>query len=1334
MRIASFCLLAITLGASSGALMGADSVSILATSPTANEEGLVPGKVTFVRTGSSSPLTVRYRISGSGRSDKHGGYVSNVALSDLGSQYRRNFISPITIADGAPTKVAQFSAQGRGGYITAFNVGFAGTNYDETPPPTVTVTSNNSYGSGGAGAAVVRGYVNSVTLSIAGSNYSQASPPSVTFSGGGAAASAAGHAVVAADGSISSIIVDAAGNGYTSVPSVIIGAPGGGGTQASASANLSYNVAAITVTSGGTGYLDDPETGVVIAAPPAGITATATVLINGSPLDSVTLLDTGYGYPLPTATAANATGTPAVLVPIVDGGEISSIKVQSGGSGYAMPGVTIADLGGTGSGAAARVTVRGRDDLDGGEIIGVTLTNPGTGYSGTANLQISVNSGTGSVITGTVSGGQVVDLQVTSGGRGYTVPLVSVTPHATDLDGMGAIAKATVDDGIIVAVDMVSKGMNYGPVSTVAIDDLNTGFETQGRARVQFAGPDFTAPVGATVDANGDLVGTITFNTGELTKDLELRPLRNGVGGGRTATIEVANPLVNGTYIVDQQSSASVTIADADERASIVVNRPVAYPTPPTQSSAVLPIEVQGRGEWQVEMDGSLRYRRMSFMIQNDPAVGPLAVQSTDYLMAYNSKSIDDTASDFVVAANLERVPPIVSGPAKVGATAIPVASLLDIGAVVSFEDPSDVTNGIYVVTGQVAGTDTTNPAIVITPALKKISCAAGTTRIRRLGKLWNTNSIDLYGYSDYTSKLFFFGFPYASTTARARRSIAINFLQTDDYRVLTPTVGTVTVADSAVTTGLRFGANAGKPVSNGHVEVVLTGAFPTDIDVPFYVLTSSTAVLGTDFAIAGVSTSTRIGTVRVPAGNTTARIEIAPTLTSISEARTVEISLLQSPDYQLAPAGTSPVNPTASVTITPAPKTTDNEDVYLSVSTTVNGAEPSTNGAFRITMTNAAGSPLTGTLTQNLGVSYTATGSAVAGVNYQTLTGNTIIPAGSRFVDVPMIVIDDGRVTPDLSLVVSLTSGAGYQVSSQSNTTVTILDAGPRIRVAATTATATRGGSNGAFTFTNTRVVNRDTVIGYSTTGTAVAGTDYTVLPGSVTIPSGQATAVIQVAALSSALGATAASTVVVTLANDTANPTTYVVDSPKSDTVTIPAATPTGLVTSLGEAISYSVTAVTDAQKPSTNGVFRFSLTNATGTALSGTATAPLSIAYTVGGTAAAGSAYTALSGTAIITTGSRSVDVNVVPINNGTTGTTTVSVTIPVSSWPSSVNTATVNIKDAASSTAAAPIDQSRILPFAGGGGGSSGGCGLGSGLGLVLIGGGLAVATALRRRRR
>jgi hypothetical protein len=906
-------------------------------------------------------------------------------------------------------------------------------------------------------------------------------------------------------------------------------------------------------------------------------------------------------------------------------------------------------------------------------------------------------------------------------------------------------------------VSVTSGGSGYGGTAVTITDPAGTVTSTtctptpwtssnDARVTAIIASPDFTAPSGTAL-SNGNLDGSITFAVGEYTKELSITPQRNGVPGGRDLTVQILQSqpsLGQNAYIVNSQSTAQITIGDADEQASITVSRPVAYPVPPIQDAGLLPIEVQGRGEWRVDLtraDGLSiddRLRRTSIEVQADPSIGALAVNGTDYLMCWNYTGIPSTAGDYVLAMNAELVPPFNTGPAKRGATTIPVSATLPDRTVICFENPTDLLNGIYVVTGSSAATDTANATVTITPALKRINCIAGSTRLRVLGETWapaTTQQTRLDWYHDKSS-VYFFAFPYHSTTARARRSVALNFLQTDDYRVLSPTMGSLTVADDAVTTGLRFGSNAGKPSTNGYAEVVLTTSFPVDVDVPFQVLDHVNAGLGTDFTVTGVDTSTGRGTVRVSAGSTTARIEIQPTITTIAADRTLTLVLLPSPDYQLAPAGTSPVNPQVAITMTKAPTTTAGEAVYIAIAKVNDGAEPTTAATFSVTLANVSGATLTGTLATPLAVSYTVSGSATAGVNYQTPSGSVIIPAGSKSATVPITVIDDQQVTADMSLVVTVASGPGYQVSSLSNTTLAILDSSPRVRVAATTATATRGGTNGVFTITNTRVVNRDTVVKYTVGGTAVAGTDYTALAGTVTIPSGQSTATVQVAALASAAGNASASTVILTLVTDSATSPTYVVDTPSSDTVTVPAATPAGLVTSTGESIYYAVAAVTNAQKPSTNGTFRFSLASSTGAALVGTATAPLSVTYTVGGTAVAGTTYTALSGTAIIPSGSRSVDVNVVPINNGTTGTTTVTATIPAGLTTSSANAATVSILDATATTTttSSGTDQFRSLPLAAGGGGGGKGCGVGSGIGLVGMSGGLVLMLALRRRRR
>ena len=71
--------------------------------------------------------------------------------------------------------------------------------------------------------------------------------------------------------------------------------------------------------------------------------------------------------------------------------------------------------------------------------------------------------------------------------------------------------------------------------------------------------------------------------------------------------------------------------------------------------------------------------------------------------------------------------------------------------------------------------------------------------------------------------------------------------------------------------------------------------------------------------------------------------------------------------------------------------------------------------GFFRISRADTA---------HDLAVSYTIGGTAVAGQIYGALSGTATIPAGSQFVDIPVVPILDKQVTADTTVVLTLASG----------------------------------------------------------------------------------------------------------------------------------------------------------------------------------------------------------------------------------------------------------------------------------------------------------------------
>lgn len=159
-------------------------------------------------------------------------------------------------------------------------------------------------------------------------------------------------------------------------------------------------------------------------------------------------------------------------------GGVLQLVVVSGGSGYStVPTVTF--TGGGGSGAAATAT------LSSGVVTGLTLTNPGTGYTSPPIVTLSA-PGTTALATATLTApgaGVASPLTVTDPGSGYTaVPSVSFTGGG----GTGAAATATVTNGTVTSITVTNAGTGYTTAPTVVI-----------------------APPGATATAAANGVGTV---------------------------------------------------------------------------------------------------------------------------------------------------------------------------------------------------------------------------------------------------------------------------------------------------------------------------------------------------------------------------------------------------------------------------------------------------------------------------------------------------------------------------------------------------------------------------------------------------------------------------------------------------------------------------------------------------------------------------------------------------------------------------------------------------------------------------------------------------------
>jgi hypothetical protein len=216
-----------------------------------------------------------------------------------------------------------------------------------------------------------------------------------------------------------------------------------------------------------------------------------------------------------------------------------------------------------------------------------------------------------------------------------------------------------------------------------------------------------------------------------------------------------------------------------------------------------------------------------------------------------------------------------------------------------------------------------------------------------------------------------------------------------------------------------------------------------------------------------------------------------------------------------------------------------------------------------------------------------------------------------------------------------------------------------PNVSITATDPTAAEPADPGEFTITRTGPTTDPLTVTYTVTGTATAGVDYTALSGSVTIGVGFSTATVRVTVLDDS-EAEPPETVDVTISADVG----YMVSASSTETVTIADDEPT---------ISVVATDVAAAE-PADPGEFTFTRT--------GPATSPLTVLYTVAGTATNSVDYTTLSGTVTIGVGFSTATVAVEVIDD-TTPEPAETVDVTIAADPAYVigaaATDTVNIAD-------------------------------------------------------
>jgi hypothetical protein len=133
------------------------------------------------------------------------------------------------------------------------------------------------------------------------------------------------------------------------------------------------------------------------------------------------------------------------------------------------------------------------------------------------------------------------------------------------------------------------------------------------------------------------------------------------------------------------------------------------------------------------------------------------------------------------------------------------------------------------------------------------------------------------------------------------------------------------------------------------------------------------------------------------------------------------------------------------------------------------------------------------------LTVNYTVTGSATNGTDYTNIPLSATFLAGASTALVTVTPTDDALAEATENVVLTLTTGTGYNLGTTTSATVNIADnETPFVTIAATDASAAEtatGVTANPGTFTLTRLGNLASAltVNYTVTGSATNGTDYT-------------------------------------------------------------------------------------------------------------------------------------------------------------------------------------------------------------------------------------------------
>lgn len=366
----------------------------------------------------------------------------------------------------------------------------------------------------------------------------------------------------------------------------------------------------------------------------------------------------------------------------------------------------------------------------------------------------------------------------------------------------------------------------------------------------------------------------------------------------------------------------------------------------------------------------------------------------------------------------------------------------------------------------------------------------------------------------------------------------------------------------------------------------------------------SGSAVAGQDYSDPGSSL--------LPAGASSATLTLTPLADTLIEGtETLTLTLLENAGYALG----EDISGTVTIADSAMPANT----VSLIVNDGSASEAAGNTGLFSLSRSGSKTLPLT--------VYFSLEGTAINGVDYATLSSPVTITAGAGSIALTISPLQDRLLEGTETAVLRLSADAAYALGTTTTGTVNIADVPPpAVTLAVTDASASEAGNNnGVFTLSRSGSKTSAMTVRFTLSGSAGNGTDYATLASSAQIPAGASAVTLIVAPVLDTL-VEGPETVVLDVTADEA----YALGTTTTGSVTIADVTP----------VSVTV-ATTDSAASESGDTGSFSFTR------TGSRTVPLSVSYTLGGSAINGVDYASFSGTLIIPANASSAILSLVPL---------------------------------------------------------------------------------------